>query len=114
MTIHLAPTVDVRQVIDVVEAAYPNVEMVRRRQITRPHDDPQRIQRRLVADLTDRQRAALVAAYQAGYFEWPRESSGEDVAASLDVAPPTFHQHLRKAERKVLDSLFSNEGQAEG
>ncbi|UTF53585.1 PAS domain S-box protein [Natronosalvus rutilus] len=114
MTIHLAPTVDVRRVIDAVEASYPNVEMVRRRQITRPHDDPQRIQRQLVADLTDRQRAALNAAYHAGYFEWPRESSGEDVAASLDVAPPTFHQHLRKAERKVLDSLFSNEVQAEG
>ncbi|WP_312912620.1 bacterio-opsin activator domain-containing protein [Natronosalvus caseinilyticus] len=114
MTIHLAPTVDVRRVIDAVEASYPNVEMVRRRQITRSHDDPQRIRRRLVADLTDRQRAALDAAYHAGYFEWPRESSGEDVAASLDVAAPTFHQHLRKAERKVLESLFSNEGQAEG
>jgi predicted DNA binding protein len=29
------------------------------------------------------------------------------VAASLGVSPPTFHQHLRTAERKVFDSLLA-------
>ena len=47
------------------------------------------------------------AAYHSGFFEWPRDTSGEEVAASLDVSPPTFHQHLRKAERKLFESLLS-------
>ncbi|PSQ09042.1 hypothetical protein BRC95_01965 [Halobacteriales archaeon QS_5_68_33] len=109
LTIHLAPSVEVRRVIDAVEAAYPAAEMLRRQQVDRADDDPRRVRRRFTADLTDRQHAALEAAYHAGFFEWPRDADGTDVADSLDVAPPTFHQHLRKAERKVFESLFATE-----
>jgi len=58
-------------------------------------------------DLTDRQRAALEAALYSGFFEWPRDASGEDVAEPLGIAPPTFHQHLRKAQRKMFEAVFS-------
>ena len=59
--------------------------------------------------LTDRQRAALSAAYFAGYFHWPRDSTAEDVADSLDIASPTFHQHLRHAERKLLSTYLDDD-----
>jgi PAS domain S-box-containing protein len=108
MTVHLAPSVDARRVTDAVEAAYPTAEMLRRRQVSRDRDDARRVQRRLVADFTARQRTALETAYHAGYFEWPRDASGEDVAEAIGVAPPTFHHHLRKAERKVFDAVFSS------
>ena len=104
MTIHLAPSAEVRRVIDTVEEAYPEAEMLRRRQVSRSNDDSQAL---LGEELTDRQRSALEAAYHAGFFDWPRESSGEDVAETLGVSPPTFHQHLRKAQKKVLDSLMA-------
>jgi len=107
MTIHLAPTVGVRRIIDAVKEAYPEAKMVRRRQFTRVQDDLHPFNRQFVADLTDRQRSALEAAYYAGYFEWPRDTSGKGVAESLDVAPPTFHQHLRKAEQKVFETILS-------
>ena len=110
MIIHLAPTTDVRQITTAVEEAYPKAELLRHRQITR-RDDQHPLQRRLVADLTDRQRAALEAAYYAGFFEWPRDTSGEEMADSLGIAPPTFHQHLRKAEHKVFDAVFSSSPQ---
>ncbi len=58
--------------------------------------------------LTDRQRAALSAAYFGGYFHWPRDSTAEDLADSLDIASPTFHQHLRHAERKLLSTYFDD------
>ncbi|RXK48562.1 PAS domain S-box protein [Halorientalis pallida] len=58
--------------------------------------------------LTDRQRAALSAAYFAGYFDWPRDSTAEEVADSLDIASPTFHQHLRHALRKLLATYFDD------
>jgi len=31
--------------------------------------------------------------------------STSELADSLAIAPPTFHQHLRQAEKAVLDSL---------
>ncbi|AGB37153.1 bacterio-opsin activator domain-containing protein [Natronococcus occultus] len=107
VTIHLAPSVDVQRVVETVESASPDAELRCHRQIIRPADDPRPIQRRLAADLTDRQHAVLSAAYYAGFFEWPRETSGTELAESLDIAPPTLHQHLRTAELKVLESLFS-------
>jgi len=106
MTLHLSPGVDVRQVIDTVREAYPNAEFVTRRQISRDDGATDRIRGVLGEELTDRQRAALEAAHYAGFFEWPRENSGEEVAASLGIAAPTFHQHVRAAERKVFASLL--------
>jgi predicted DNA binding protein len=62
----------------------------------------------LTSDLTERQRSALEAAYHAGFFDWPRDVSGGEMAESLGVSSPTFHQHLRKAEQKILDALLSS------
>ncbi|WP_435365864.1 bacterio-opsin activator domain-containing protein [Haloarchaeobius sp. DYHT-AS-18] len=56
--------------------------------------------------LTDRQREAIETAYRAGYFDWPRQSTAEEVAASIGIAPSTLHAHLRKAERFVLRAIL--------
>lgn len=108
MTIHLSPSADVRRMTDVVEESYPGARLLKRRQTTRPDLTAQRVRHVLVAELTERQRSALEAAYHAGFFEWPRDASGKDVAESLGVTPPTFHQHIRKAEAKVFASLLSS------
>ncbi|OAQ52685.1 signal transduction histidine kinase [Natrinema mahii] len=60
----------------------------------------------LADELTDKQRAALETAYFAGYFDWPRGSTGEEIAERLGIAPATFNQHLRTAERKFFESVF--------
>ncbi|WP_239642048.1 helix-turn-helix domain-containing protein, partial [Natrinema versiforme] len=36
----------------------------------------------------------LKAAFEAGYYDWPRGCSGEEVAAELGIASPTFSQHI--------------------
>ncbi|WP_436932597.1 PAS domain S-box protein [Halosimplex halobium] len=105
MTLHVSPNTDVRQVIEAVTEAYPQATMLRRQQVA-TEDARARPTRSLLEGLTDRQRTTLEAAYHAGFFEWPRDASGEDVAESLQVSPPTFHQHLRKAEGKVFGGLF--------
>ncbi|WP_254537441.1 bacterio-opsin activator domain-containing protein [Halomarina litorea] len=56
--------------------------------------------------LTDRQWEVVQTAFFAGFFDWPRSSTGEEVAESLDVSPSTFHEHLRAAERKLLEALL--------
>ncbi|WP_254279839.1 PAS domain S-box protein [Haloarcula marina] len=106
MVIHLPPGANVREVTDVVQAAYPAADLLKSQQVTREEDTAQRVQSALTDDLTDRQRTTLEAAFHSGFFEWPRDASGEDVADSLGVSAPTFHQHLRKAQRKVLAALL--------
>jgi PAS domain S-box-containing protein len=107
MKLHVSPSVDVRQITDAVQSAYPAATLLKRHQITRSGEAIDRIQRVLSTEITDRQRAAIEAAFHAGYFEWPRDATGEDVARSLGVSPPTFHQHLRKAQQQVFSSLLT-------
>jgi len=59
--------------------------------------------------VTDRQREVLEAAYRSGYFEWPRESTGEEVAEALGLTSATVQGHLRKAERAVFSALLESE-----
>jgi predicted DNA binding protein len=56
--------------------------------------------------LTDRQREVLAAAFRAGYYEWPRETTGAAVADELGIASATFSEHVHAAERKVMTVLF--------
>ncbi|WP_235271539.1 helix-turn-helix domain-containing protein [Halorubrum saccharovorum] len=62
--------------------------------------------KRLAGELTDRQREAARTAHFAGFFEWPREHTGEEVASMMDISQTTFTQHLRAAENKLFSALF--------
>jgi PAS domain S-box-containing protein len=106
LTIQLPPGVDVRRVLEGVEQHYPNVEPLARRQVHRQDDDTRQLTRTLLEDLTDRQRTALETAYYGGFYEWPRESTGEELADQLDISAATFSQHLREAQRKLLETVF--------
>lgn len=55
--------------------------------------------------LTERQREVLGTAYEGGYYDRPREATGEELAERLDISVATFSQHLRVAERTLLDIL---------
>lgn len=56
--------------------------------------------------LSDRQREAIHAAIDLGYYEVPREASHEDIALELDCAPSTAAEHLRKGESKLVHAVF--------
>ncbi|MBS3760147.1 MAG: PAS domain S-box protein [Halodesulfurarchaeum sp.] len=60
--------------------------------------------------LTDRQFEVLKSAYFAGYFEWPRNSTIEDIAADLDLAGSTVNHHLRHAQLELAELLFESDG----
>jgi DNA-directed RNA polymerase specialized sigma24 family protein len=57
---------------------------------------------RPIDELTDRQREVIRTAYESGYYEVPRETTTEAVAAELDVDPSTVAEHLQRAERNLL------------
>ncbi|MCG1004974.1 MULTISPECIES: helix-turn-helix domain-containing protein [Halobacterium] len=52
--------------------------------------------------LTDRQYEVIEHAIEAGYFEWPREITSEELAADMEITRSTMLEHLRKAESKLL------------
>ncbi|MCH7659389.1 MAG: helix-turn-helix domain-containing protein [Euryarchaeota archaeon] len=102
---------DIRAAVGAIRAAYADAELIaQRRTASRERASHDRWPR-LDDGLTEKQRSALEAAYFSGFFEWPRASTGEEVADSLDIAAPTFSQHLRAAERKVFSTFLeeSNE-----
>ncbi|ADJ16516.1 putative PAS/PAC sensor protein (plasmid) [Halalkalicoccus jeotgali B3] len=108
LRIHLPATIAARRVIDETKDAYPTINLMRRQQVTRNDDTLTRLQRAIIEDLTDRQRATLEVAVYSGFFEWPRKATGEELADSFGIAAPTFSQHLRKAQKEVFESLFSS------
>lgn len=98
----------VQEVVETFTTAHPSVEVVAQRQ--KQHAVPlftrREFQRALDDLLTPRQREVMLAAYVGGYYDWPRGKSGEEVAAELDISLPTFSQHLREAERKLMSLVF--------
>jgi HTH DNA binding domain len=56
--------------------------------------------------LTPKQRETLVTAYRAGYYDVPRRANSSRVAASLGRGKATTVEHLRKAEKRLLDDIF--------
>jgi PAS domain-containing protein len=98
---------DVRAVVERVQADFPDAELRAKR--TPRGDGPDPAAGDVFADLTERQREAVETAYSAGYFEWPRDATAEDVADDLDISSPTFHNHLRKAQNALLGELLDAE-----
>jgi predicted DNA binding protein len=58
--------------------------------------------------LTDRQRDALRAAVEHGYYEVPRSGSVADVADELDCAESTAATHLQKAEARLVRQVVTH------
>jgi len=95
-------TRSVRELVAACEERLPGIELVRRSQ---PASQPAV----LVEGLTEKQRTALRTAYEHGFFSWPREHTGEEVADAMGVSAPTFHQHLRKALGAVFAEAFGDQ-----
>ena len=93
-----------RDLIDAVSDEYPSVELVARKSDEKPElgDEP-------LGDLTERQRAVLRLAYESGFFETPREKTGQELADSMGITATTFHQHLRSAEEKIVDAVLDGD-----
>jgi len=96
---------DVREIVDHIQAEHSDVDFVAQRD--RDHEistgsRPDGI----LGELTDRQREVLEAVYRSGYFAWPRTSTAEEIAESLDLASATLHGHIRKAEAVIISTLF--------
>ncbi|MEF8786596.1 MAG: histidine kinase N-terminal 7TM domain-containing protein [Haloarculaceae archaeon] len=100
---------DVRTLSETVGSAFPATTLTSKQSHTRPVTGSERLLPGAMTELTDRQREVIETAYQAGYFDWPRGSTAEEIAETLGITAPTLHAHLRKAEARLLADLFDDE-----
>jgi PAS domain S-box-containing protein len=96
--------IDVRTITQLVSSTLPSVELRRKKSLQRGPDSG--LQSEFLEKLTDRQFEVVQTAYYGGFFESPRENNGEAIAATLDISPPAFYQHIRTVQRKLFTALF--------
>ena len=60
-----------------------------------------------LATLTSKQREVLVTAYRFGYYDVPRRGDSSRIAKALHLGKSTAVEHLRKAEKRLLDRVMA-------
>lgn len=106
LTCELAPDTDLRAIHDKLHDQF-GIELRSKRERV-PTADSTAAPQLLDQQLTERQRDVIRSAYHAGYFEWPRGSTAEDLAESMGVSSPTLHNHLRRAQQNILEQILDN------
>lgn len=105
-TVELPYEAEARELFEVVEDRYSGTELLGYHERERPMETRQDFKSALSERLTDRQETAIRTAYLGGFFDWPREVDGNELAEAMDISRPTYHQHLRAAQAKVFEELF--------
>lgn len=59
----------------------------------------------LLPNLSPRQGEVFATAHRLGYYELPRETTTEEIAGAVGIKRRTAEDHLRRAEKKMVDEL---------
>ena len=106
LEIELPTGADARSIVQRIKNRHPRTELRRYQERERPPTTKREFIAGLKHRLTDQQFTALRRAYVGGYYDWDRGTNGDELAKSMGVSRPTFHQHLRAAERKLVEEFF--------
>lgn len=108
ITAEILPESNEHDVIGEFRSSYPAAKLLthRQRSYHTPMFSLREFEQAIEDRLTERQKEVLQTAYEAGYYEWPRNVTGQEVAETLGIAPATFTQHLRAAEQKLVSLLL--------
>ncbi|MFB6135157.1 MAG: bacterio-opsin activator domain-containing protein [Halobacteriaceae archaeon] len=107
-------TADVRDFVEAFEEAYGEVDLVSRREVDRPVMSAEEFRNTVRDRLSERQGEVIETAYFSGFFEWPRDCSGQEVAEILGVTQPTVTRHIRAGERELFGLLYDAGHAGEG
>jgi predicted DNA binding protein/putative methionine-R-sulfoxide reductase with GAF domain len=108
MTVRFPASTAPREAMTVTREAFPAAELVAKRVVDVSDRSVTTVRQAVDDRLTDKQAAAIRAAFLAGYFDSPRGTTSRELAASLDIAPSTLYQHLQAAHRKLLATVFDD------
>ncbi|MFA6072635.1 MAG: helix-turn-helix domain-containing protein [Candidatus Woesearchaeota archaeon] len=62
----------------------------------------------LLPDLTSHQKRALELAFEEGFYAWPKRTDFGKLANIMHVSVPTFREHLKRAEEKLMPDLIKS------
>jgi len=110
LVVDIPESVDLRHITRLVSNSLAGVTLRSKR--TLDQSSTRDLHSRFLERVTDRQLEVVQTAYYSGFFESPRESTGEDVAAALGVSPAAFYRHSRTVQRKLFSTLFDEVGVA--
>lgn len=103
ITLVLEAGTDPRAILD----RFPGARLVSKRRPSGPRSARASLSSPLfLPNLTEKQARALEAAFDAGYYQFPRNATTEEVSASLGIARSTFEQHLNRAEHHVIRAML--------
>jgi PAS domain S-box-containing protein len=108
MTLRVPQSTDVRSFVGFFEERFGDVELTARRESDEPVMTQHEFENEVREQLTARQQEVIKTAYVSGFFEWPRNSTGQDVAELLGVTQPTVNRHIRAGERTLFGLLFDD------
>ena len=94
---------DVGAVIDDLKRSFSGVRVSRLFQADEEDDDHVRID---LSALTSRQLEVFQAAYENGYFAYPRKANASEVSSQLGISRSTYSEHLAAAQSKIADAIF--------
>jgi predicted DNA binding protein/DNA-binding NarL/FixJ family response regulator len=106
-----SPGRDKRQLVDLVLDHCDSAVHSAQRLVERSTETSVSTHSIFLDSLTPQQRRILETAYRGGLFAWPRESTEAELAERLGISSPTFNQHLRAAEQKFFEEVFSEVGE---
>ena len=111
IVIEAPQSVEIREVVGAFERGFADVDVVAKRRRDRSVRTADDVWEEVPGELTEKQRSAVEAAYAAGYWDWPREVTAEELAGSLGISSSTLHQHLRKGIQGVLGAVLDDPGE---
>ena len=62
------------------------------------------------ATITARQEQIIKIALEAGYFDFPRRITLNQLAEKLNISSSTLAEILRRAEKNIIESYFKERG----
>ena len=108
LTVGVPPTMELNKAVDIVQTFFDEARPIGKREQGLSVTDEGRISDRYLGKLTNRQREAITLAYRLGYFNTPKDATGEDIADEMEISHSAFHSHIRNAERQLFDVLFAD------
>jgi PAS domain S-box-containing protein len=108
LVVDVPENIEIRTITQLLEGTFTSVDLKRKQ--TRERTTHNDLYTRFVTKLTDRQLEVIQTAYYGGFFESPRENTGEDIATTLGISPTAFYQHVRTVQRKLFETLFEERG----
>lgn len=111
IVVDIASEYDTTRIIETFLEEFPAARLSRKeeKETVTPIFTSQELERGMRRQLTDRQIEVLETAFEAGYYDWPRRCTGEDVADELGISSATFSEHIHAAERNILRVIFGTE-----